>query len=128
MKLFGLASAVALAGVIVCAAEAQAQCNHGRGGGGGTPSTSVVASSGTTSSGASGAGLLTGQGSWAYDAMRTQLFRRAYLQQQALAAAQRAARHNDRKADAQMVARQRRQEELYRRSQAKTNAMTLASN
>ena len=127
MKILGLASAAALAMVMLCAADAHAQrtCGGGGGGGsGGTASTSVVASGGTVSS---GAGLLTGPGSWAYDVIRTQAAQRAVAEQKAIAAAKRAAKHNERKADAQAVARQRRQEELYRRSQAKAEGLALAS-
>ena len=88
---------------------------------------SSTSTGGTTSSAGSGGQLLTSPGSWAYDVMMAQQVRAVYAQRQAIATAQKAAKDKARKEKAQAVARERRQEELYRRSQAKANAMALAS-
>jgi len=122
MKALGLASAAALALVVLCADGARGQGCQSGGGGGGTTSTD-----GTTTASGSSAQLLTGPGSWAYDVMRAQQVRAVYAQRQFVAAAQKAARDRLRKEMSQAVARERRQQELYRRSQAKVNAMALAS-
>jgi hypothetical protein len=81
----------------------------------------------TASSSTGSAQLLTGPGSWAYDVMAAQQVQMAYARQQAIAAAQKAARQAERKAAAQAVARQRRASELYRRSQAKEQALLAAN-
>jgi hypothetical protein len=125
MKALGLASAMALVLVALCAEGARGKgCQSGGGGG----STSATASTGgTTSASGSSARLLTSPGSLAYDLMLGQQLQAAYAQRQAMDAAQKAAKDKVRKEKAQAVARERRQEELYRRSQAKSNAMALAS-
>jgi len=121
MKALGLASAAALAVVVLCAEGAWGQgCQSGGGGGGTTASTSVTA-------GGSTGRILTGPGSLAYQLMVGQQVQAAYAQRQAIAAAQKAAKDQAYKEKAQAVARERRQEELYRRSQAKANALALAS-
>lgn len=123
MKALVLASAAALGMVALCAEGAWGQgCQAGGGGGTATAST---ASTGTTTAGASGARLLTGPGSFAYDVMVAQQLQSAYLKQQAVAAAIKAAKDKAYKAKVQAVARERRQEELYRRSQAKANALAM---
>jgi hypothetical protein len=124
MKALGLASAAALALVVLCAEGAQGQGCQGGGGGG---STTATASTGGVTTSASSGRLLTGPGSLAYQLMLGQQIQAAYARRQAIAAAQKAAKDKARKEKSQAVARERRQEELYRRSQAKANAMALAS-
>ena len=125
MKAVMLASAAALAVVAVCAQSAMGQgCQMSSGGGGGT-TTASAAGGGTTSSGGSGGRLLTGPGSWAYDVMLAQRVQAVSAQQRMIAAAQKAAKDKAYKAKVQARARELRQEELYRRSQAKANALAL---
>ena len=124
MKALVLASAAALAMVAFCAEGAWGQgCQAG--GGGGSTTTTSTASTGTSTASASGARLLTGPGSLAYDVMMAQQLQSAYVKQQATAAALKAAKDKAYKAKVQAVARERRQEELYRRSQAKANALAM---
>jgi hypothetical protein len=124
MKALGLAIAAALALVVLCAEGAWGQGCQSGGGGGGTTSTGTSTAGTTTASGSS-AQLLTGPGSWAYDVMRAQQVRAVYARRQAVVAAQKAAKDRLRKEMSQAVARERRQQELYRRSQAKVNAMAM---
>ena len=124
MKGVMLASAAALAVVAVCAERAFGQGCQMSGSGGGT-TTASAAGGGTTSSGGSGGRLLTGPGSWAYDVMLAQRVQAVSTQQRMIAAAQKAAKDKAHKAKVQARARELRQEELYRRSQAKANALAL---
>src|SRR4029453_907756 len=124
MKALVLAGAAALALVALCAGDALGQ-GAGCGSRGGGTSTAGTSSGGTTSASGSSAQLLTGPGSWAYDVMAGQQVQAASMQQRAIAAAQKAAKDRARKKRAQAVARERRQEELYRRSQAKSNALAM---
>ena len=126
MKALVLASATALAMVALCAEGAWGQgCQMGSGGGG-TASTASTSSGGTTTSaGGSGGRLLTGPGSHAFGVMMAQRAQAAYMQQRMIAAAQKAAKDKAYKAKVQAVARERRQEELYRRSMAKASALAM---
>jgi hypothetical protein len=119
------ASATALAVVAVCAQSAMGQgCQMSGGGGGGTTAASA-SGDGTTTSGGSGVRLLTGPGSLAYDVMLAQRVQAVSAQQRMIAAAQKAAKGKAYKAKVQARARERRQEELYRRSRTKANALAL---
>jgi hypothetical protein len=121
MKALGLASAAALVLVVLCAEGAWGQgCQGGGGGGGGMTAGSA---GGTGSTAATGASLLTGPGSWAYDVMLAQQVQMVQARRQAIVSAQKAAKAKERKDKSQAVARERRQQELYRRSQAKVNAL-----
>lgn len=124
MKAVMWASAAALAVVAVCAQSAMGQGCQMSGSGGGT-TTASAAGGGTTSSGGSGGRLLTGPGSWAYDVMLAQRVQAVSAQQRMIAAAQKAAKDKAYKAKVQARARERRQEELYRRSRTKANALAL---
>jgi hypothetical protein len=123
MKALMLASAVALAVVAVCAEGAFGQGCQMAGGGGGTSAASTASGGTTTGSGTTGARLLTGPGSWAYGVMLAQRVQAVSAQQRMIAAARKAAKDNAYKAKVQAVARERRQEDLYRRSQAKAGAL-----
>lgn len=126
MKALVLASAAALAVVALCAQDALGQGCSGGGGSAMTASASGgTTSTGSATSGGSGARLLTGPGSYAFDVMLAQRVQAVSMQQRALAAAAKSAKDKAYKAKVQAVARERRQEELYRRSQAKANALAM---
>jgi hypothetical protein len=127
MKALILAGACALALVLFSAGDALAQCRGGGGGGGGSQAATMTASTGTTASSGS-AQLLTGPGSWAHDVMAAQMVHAAYARQQAVVAAQKAAKQAERKAKAQAVARQRRASELYRRDRVREQSLLAANN
>lgn len=124
MKALVLAGAGALAMVAFCAGDALGQ-GAGCGGRGGGTSTAGTSTGGATSASGSSAQLLTGPGSWAYDVMAAQQVQAVSMQQRAIAAALKGAKDRARKEKAQAVARERRQEELYRRSRAKSNALAM---
>jgi hypothetical protein len=115
MKRFVGLGAVALALVVVSSSDAWGQC---RGGGGGQSAASGTTTAATGTTGSTGT-LLTGPGSWAYDVMMAQQMQAAAMRQQMAIAAAKAKYRQERKAQSQAVARQRRASELYRREQSR---------
>jgi hypothetical protein len=115
MKRFMGLGAVALALTLVSSSDAWGQC---RGGGGGQSAASGTTTAATGTTGSTGT-LLTGPGSWAYDVMMAQQMQAAAMRQQMAIAAAKAKYRQERKAQSQAVARQRRASELYRREQSR---------
>jgi hypothetical protein len=115
MKRFVGLGAVALALVVVSSSDAWGQC---RGGGGGQSAASGTMTAATGTTGSTGT-LLTGPGSWAYDVMMAQQMQAAAMRQQMAITAAKAKYRQERKAQSQAVARQRRASELYRREQSR---------
>jgi len=98
-------------GVLICG-NAQAQC---QGGGGGTASGGTAAAgTGTTTGIATGASLLTGPGSLAYDVMMTQMLQQRIAQQRYTLAMQQQAQRQQ-----QLAARRERAEKTRTQIAAK---------
>jgi hypothetical protein len=116
MKRFMGLGVVALALAVVSSSDAWGQCRGGGGGGQSAASGTTTAATGST--GSTGT-LLTGPGSWAYDVMMAQQMQAAAMRQQMAMAAAKAKYRQERKAQSQAVARQRRASELYRREQSR---------
>lgn len=120
MRSILLRSACALMLVAISATDATAQC---RGGGGATNGGTTA---GTASAATTGGQLLTGPGSWAYDAVRQSQMQRVMLQRQYAIAAQEAREDAERDAKRKATRTQQRASELMRR-QARREALAAMS-